>query len=183
MAKHIVGLILFSFIVGTSAVVAGLFASAPERSRSFSSSKYFSINKRKKRRRRCCCRKRRRRMENVSVTITNAEYDLVGHRLATTVSFGEGAPGKADLDLHFYVRDEHGTRYLKTETVPASTWTQRYVNRFPWLERFGEKRDLYIIPQLKTLNNGWTTPPAFDVVRAAPVRLRNFRYFQREMGH
>ncbi|MCB1025291.1 MAG: hypothetical protein KDB79_12920, partial [Acidobacteria bacterium] len=52
MTKHIAGIILFTFIVGTSAAIAGLFYVTPQKVRVFSSYDNYDHCKRKKRKKR-----------------------------------------------------------------------------------------------------------------------------------
>lgn len=185
MTKHIVGLVLFSFIVGTSAFVAGLVYGPSESAvTEAKKSLEMSVDKRKKRKRKKRCHPHRRTNDYIgSATVTGAVYDANARMLTTTFSFSRGVPENFDLDLHFYVRDNYGTRYLTTETLSASSWTSNYENPFGWIDRFEQTEDLYIIPRVKTLDEGWTLPPSFNLSESVRVKVANSGHYPGEMSH
>lgn len=177
MTKHIVGLIIFSFIVGISAFVAGLFAASsgvPSVSPVYVFDKYASEKKRKKKRR---CRPHRslhyRDWDNTlqSVTLKSADYDVATSEFSTVAAFGKDVPEEFNLDLYFYVSDNNGTRFITTETLEASSWTRNYEDSFGWLSRFQQPENLYVIAHVRTLDDDYSDPPVFDIDKATPVTI------------
>lgn len=172
MTKHIVGLLIFTLIVGTSAVIAGLFgyASAPEAD-SVTVSETYRVYKKKKRKKRC--RKKRPRPREVAATVVQATFDESGRTLTTEVVLG--TPETADLELHFFVSDAYGTQYLKKETIVISSSETLYENSFGWLDRLESKENLYVVARPRPASRGWDYPPEFDAALAVPVLVRNDR--------
>jgi hypothetical protein len=175
MTKHIVGLILFSFIVGTSAFVAGLFYSSSADSvseRSFMFGRYDGDCKKRKKRRHPHFA--RTMTGPLDAYLTSAAFDPVSEKFSATTLFTRGTPEEFNLDLHFFVRDEFGTRFIKTETLSASSWTNNYEDGFAWLTRFPQKDKLYVMAEVRPLDEESVVAPPFDPGSATPVKLVGF---------
>lgn len=174
MTKHIVGLILFTFIVGTTAIISGVFGSTqlPKKRTLINQKDNFKVYKKKKRKRRCRRKRPKPRLEKIEATVSQALFDKNTNQFITNIKFKNRSYAERDVDLHFFVKDKHGERYIKTETIPVSTSKQQYINKFKWLRSFGSSENLYVIPTVKTLNDGWTIPPSFNVAKATPVLLK-----------
>lgn len=174
MTKHIVGLILFTFIVGTAAIVSGLFGNTPI-SKKYTVVKIndkYRVYKKKKRKKRCRKKRRHHHSPKLEATVTQALFDNSSNKFITNLKFKNDRYFERDVDLHFFVKDRHGERYIKTETIVASSGKQQYVNSFKWMKNFGSRENLYVIPTAKTLKDGWTIPPSFNVDKATPVILK-----------
>lgn len=172
MTKHVIGAIIFSLIVGTSAFIGGLFA-APNVNNNVDYSLGSYGDKCRKRRKKK--RKRRRphnfhRWHNASVSILTAEYDRSTGRLETNFSFS-GVPEEFDIELQFFVIDRYGKRYIKTETIPGSSWTLMYENRYSWIASFEQTDDLYLKASLKDRGDSWTSPPNSFGNGFVPVKI------------
>lgn len=176
MTKHIVGLILFSLIVGISAFVAGLFAASTSNPAFTALERFenYSVERKKRKKRRCGRHRhphfRSYNSENPSVTLESAELDLASGQFSTVASFND-VPEEFNLDLHFFVKDEFGVRFIRTETLDASLWTSNYQDTFGWLTRFPERENIFVIPQVRTLDDDFTNAPGFDKYEAVPVKV------------
>ncbi len=178
MTKHIVGLILFSFIVGTSAFVAGLFYGTSDR---IASSEIYSrfdryAGERKKRKKRKCPPHRHPHFEKFwgqsrDVNLVDAAYDSNSQKFNATALFSRGTPEEFNLDLHFFVKDEFGTRFIKTESLAASAWTNNYEDEFDWLTRFPQRGELYLMAQLRPLDDDTVLAPVFEASKATPLEI------------
>ncbi len=168
MTKHIAGLILFTFIVGTSAAVAGLFYAAPEKVRVFRSSNEYDHCKRKKR------KKRHRKPRIAPVTAANFMVtDAVLERntgYLTTYQYVKGVeslPERRAFVYHFFVKDELGTNYLRSEKVWTGLESPRLVSSFDWLSNIDPEDNLYIM-------SGFSMrAPEFDPSLAVPVLIKD----------
>ena len=169
MTKHIVGLIIFTLIVGTGAVIAGLFSSvtAPDAD---SVTVYKDSGVYKKKRKKRCRKKRKPRPREISATVLQATFDQAAKKLTTEI-FVNDTDVEGDLELHFFVRDAYGTQYLKKETIAVSSEENLYENSFGWLNRLESKKNLYIVPQVKDSSSRWDYQPRFDAEKATPVLI------------
>ena len=112
MAKHIIGLILFSLIVGVSVFVA----SATNTSNSVDVSKSYrliTVEKRKRKKRRHCRPHRRSLDVSAMQVVFNRDSELLSASFDPIV----GKHEYGDIQLHFFAKDNHETRFLKTERV------------------------------------------------------------------
>lgn len=189
MIKHIVGFVLFSFIVGTSAFVYGLIFGTSDASVSEPASVQRDWYAEKKKRKKRKCRKHKHPhphfykdahskdyfdgpLSNVKARIWEADYNESTGLLKVTISAGADIEPTAVADLHFYVSDEFGVRYLKTETVDLkfdSTFTQEH--SFRWLKNFQQREDLFVIAEAKEFRDGFVDPKGFSQELAAKVTL------------
>ncbi len=171
MTKHIVGLIIFTLIVGTSVVIAGLFgySSAPDTYTFTEHHDNHRVFKKKKRKKRCRKKRRKHRTENIEAKISQAVFDKNTNQLTTNLVLTDDVI-YGDVDLHFFVKDEFGTQYLKKETISVSS-NGVYENSFAWLNRLESRENLYVIPKFKVSRRSWDYQPRFDVSKATPVTL------------
>ena len=176
MTKHIVGLILFSLIVGVSAFVAGLFAASTSDTTFTALERFenYAVDRKKRKKRRCGRHRhphfRSYKFDSPSVTLLSAELDPGSEQFSTVASFGD-VPEEFNLDLHFYVKDDYGVRFIRTETLDASSWTSNYEDTFGWLSRFPERENIFVIPEVRTLDDDFTNAPGFDVDKATQVKI------------
>jgi hypothetical protein len=168
MTKHIVGLIIFTLIVGTSAVIAGIFSYITTKPNVDTVTVYedSGVYKRKKR----CRKKRKPRPREISATVLQATFDAAGKKLTTEIFVSE-TDVESDLELHFFVKDAYGTQYLKKETITVSSEENLYENSFGWLNRLESKENLYIVAKVKRAYSRWDYQPRFDAEKATPVLI------------
>ncbi|REJ78200.1 MAG: hypothetical protein DWQ47_17840 [Acidobacteria bacterium] len=195
MTKHIIGFIVFSLIVGTSALVAGLFMGASNGT-GFSSRNYDAsfgspddnyLSKRKKRKK---CRKKRRHPHphgfdsgrSAQASVVTAVYDVHSGRLKTSFDFTRGTPEDFDLELQFFVKDEYGRRYIKTETIEGSRWTQNYEDDYDWMDRFEQIDKLWMTARIKDAGSGWTSPSESFSDDAVKIEVVNVKHKSSRWG-
>lgn len=182
MIKHIVGFVLFSFIVGTSAFVYGLFYSSPDpfvvEVRDYKNWRYTASKKKKRKKRKCPPHRHphflddsRVAVDGVDLRILEAAYVASTGNLRLRLAADE-IPA-ASVDLHFYAVDEFGERFIKTETVPAASVagaTREY--SFRWLRTFQQRDKLFIIAEAASEGDEFAAPPRFSESWAAAVSVR-----------
>ncbi len=174
MTKHIIGLIIFSFIVGTSAIIAGLFSynPVPETYTLTTYKDSYKVYKKKKRKKRC--RKRRPQPKEVSAEISQAVFDEKTNQLTTEISFKNYSDSNGQLNLYFFSKDVYGTQYLKQEKIYVTEERSVYRNSFDWLTRLEFKGNLYVIPVLQTDSDSvnWVK---FDDSIAQPILIQKVK--------
>lgn len=168
MTKHIAGMILFTFIVGSSAIIAGLFYEIPE-ANSVAVTENYSVYKTKEKR--SYCYLRRQRAENASVELTQAVFNSDVSRLTTRVNFEDESNSYGVVDLHFFVNDKYGTRFLKTERIYVSTGTDEYTKILDWMGRLGSRENLFVIPEVHKDGYENLSSPTFAQSKAIPIQL------------
>lgn len=172
--QHIVGIIIFSLIVGTSIVIGSFFIQLPEKT-SVTVSDYDSFTYRSERK----CRKKRKKRrpaEEISIKIDQAVFNTNTEKL----SLGVSLEGKNDLErtakvaLYFFANDKNGTRHLATEyTEVYSGSSVKEFNSYNWLRNLQSHENLYIIPQIKNEYNDFSAyQPKFDESKATAIVLR-----------
>lgn len=172
MTKHIAGIMLFTFIVGTSATIAGLVYVAPQKVTQFSSYDNNDYCKRKKKRRHRHRKPQKPGMEDVgpaNFMVTDAVLDKTTGYLTTYhyVKNVESLPEGKAFVYHFFVKDESGTQYLKSERVWTGLGSPRLVSSFDWLSNIDRDENLYVM-------SGFTmNPPEFDSSLAVPVLIKD----------
>lgn len=172
MTKHIIGLLLFSLIVGTSAGVAGFFNTAPERVKSFTIKGDYAVYKRRKRRRRCR-RRRPRSAEAAALKISNAMFNMeTGILTVLPVKRYEDGKESRSVIYHFFSKDQFGARRVRSERVwikQNSSFNSSYIRkRFGWLARPISRENLYLIVESSNSLN-WREAPKFDERAAVPI--------------
>ncbi|MGI8543443.1 MAG: hypothetical protein ACR2MD_08175 [Aridibacter sp.] len=166
MTKHLAGIILFTFIIGSSAIIAGLFYQAPE-AKIITVRENFTVYKKKKRKSRC--RKRRPHTEKASVNLSAAIFDSSANRLTAIIDFEDNRNSYGEVDLNFFVNDKYGIRFLKTERIYVSSPVHRYTKILDWLGRLDSRENLYVIPQIHNEENDKWSSPVFNSYEAIPV--------------
>jgi len=177
MTKHIVGLVLFTFIVGTSAGIAGLFGEPSKQGNSFSLRENFRVFKRKRKKRRCRKRRRPRFLKRrlVSTGITKAVFDEESGLLLTKHSLRRSSNSKERKTLvyHFYVKDEFGTHYARSKRISGAFSSSITVNGIEWLVNRRPKNDLYIMSEYVPNGRSWKKPLEFDGSKAVLIRVKS----------
>lgn len=165
MTKHLAGIILFTFIVGSIAVIAGLFYPVPE-AKIITVRENFTVYKKKRIRR---CLKRRPHTEKSSVNLSAAIFDSSANRLTTIIDFKDDRNSDGEVDLNFFVNDKYGIRFLKTERIYVSSPVHRYTKILDWMGRLDSRENLYVIPQIHNEENDKWSSPVFNSYEAIPV--------------
>lgn len=178
MTKHIAGLILFTFIIGTSAAIAGLFDYGSDRSRSFTVRESYRTYKRKKRRKRRCRKHRKPHVferQSVSVKLTQAVFDRSTGLLATAHAFGNKGYRRgpdAVVYYHFYTNGETGPQYLRTERIRGAFGSSSMESEFSWLADLSSDETIYIIPGYSPNSRSSIVAPRFELSNAVPVLIK-----------
>lgn len=172
MTKHIVGLIIFTLIVGTSAIIAGLFGyvtTSEKTSVQTYNEDYRSYKKKRKKR----CRKHRKpRPKEVSAMVSQAVFDETNKNLTTEIAFENFFESEGEIDLHFFVQDGFGIQYLKRETIKVSSYENVYENSFGWLNRLESRENLYVVAKFKPDVESDYSMEFFDGKNATPVLVK-----------
>jgi hypothetical protein len=168
MTKHIAGIILFTFIVGSSAVIAGLFYQVPD-ANVITVRENYTVYKTKKRKRRC--RKQRPRNENAGVNLSAAIFNSDSNRLTTFVNYENESDSYSEVDLNFFVNDKYGIRFLKTERIYVSPDANKNTKIMDWMGRLDSRENIYVIPQIHNDEYDKWSSPTFDEYKAIPVLL------------
>ncbi len=176
MTKHIAGLILFTFIVGTSAVITGLFYSTPDRMVAFSYSNERNSCSKRKRRHRKPKRPRVFADKVFSTGLNQAVFDtstgllMVSHEVRAVPE----DETRSMLVYHFYVKDEYGTRHVKSEKIWSGIESSSVLNGFQWLSNRNSKENLYIGSEYRDYRDkSWRIAPKFEDSNAVPVLIKN----------
>ncbi len=176
MTKHIAGIMLFTFIVGTSAVIAGLFYETPREFKSFSVREDHRSYKRKKRKKRCRPHRGHYSEQRglVSVGIAKAVFDATSGLLTAshTVEPSSYEKHRGTLVYHFYVKDEYGTRHVKSERVWGSLESSNLVSPSEWLQNRHSTENLYVASEYRRVNGTWRVAPKFEDSNAIKVLIK-----------
>ncbi len=172
MKKHIFGLAVFSFIVGAAAFVYALFnvseivpvyevVSTPQ---NVSTEKTY-------------CNKRQKVN---SIEVRQAVLDINTKEFNWELA----APDRDEMiALHFFSKDERGTRYITTEQVPnriSRNGVLRFTNSYNWLNTRKSFENLYVIAQFDSDSVNYSEnfqvygnkfQPKFDATKAMAVTI------------
>lgn len=176
MTKHIIGLALFSFIVGVSAIVYALF-NVPEivpvyEVINISAPQYAPVK-------RTGCKMNRASKIN-AIEIKQAVLDLQTKQFSWELA-------TPDIDeqiaLHFFSKDSSGTRYITTEYI-NNTFSYngilRYSSSYNWLNKRKSHENLYVTAQFESELTNYNEPhqyhintsqPKFDARKATAVTI------------
>lgn len=87
--------------------------------------------------------------------------------------------------LHFFVKDNHGTRYLASELGPMSSFGKtssdtgalEFTSSYLWLDNLGHYQNLYVVPEQVSFSDYQSKhfSPQFDENAAIPVLLYSGR--------
>lgn len=185
MNKHIIGLIIFSFIVGMSAIIAALFVPMPQMPK-LDSVKVSESNDYIYRGNTYCKKKKRKPRpkdysELASAKVSQAVFDLNKKQLDTqfTIERGDDSTETVKVALHFFVNDRFGVQHIKTEFV---TLTPNFdigdkaittkTSSFKWLNNLESRENLYVIAEVVTDSYNYKHyAPVFDSYEATAVLL------------
>lgn len=181
MNKHLFGLIIFSFIVGTSAVIAGMFVKLPPipTLSPVSETENYEVYRGRKH---CKHKKRKPRpkaeTESATVQAVQAVYDLESKELKTQLMverFDETSE-KFNVALHFFVNDGFAVQHIATEFVSVrpnfdmgDTASAISTSTFRWLENLESRENLYVIAKITDYSPDRLSFPAFNAAEAQPV--------------
>jgi hypothetical protein len=168
MTKHIAGLILFTLIVGTSAIIAGIFAVAPEQANSVTVRDNYRVYKKKKRKKRCRRKCRHFEEKNVSVEIENAVYNKSSEDFIMNIEVDSKSNCRDSniLYLNFFVKDtDSGLKFTKTVTTEVLPTTKLIAKKLGMLSTLAEKGNVYVIA-----GNSMDSE-SFDETKAKPVLM------------
>ena len=175
MIQHIAGLILFTFIVGTSGAVSALFDYGSDSARSITVRKSYKSYKRKKKR----CRKHRKprrphfsKSRIVPVRLSQAVFDRTTGRLSTVFSSGSYSRKAGNYFFHFYVNGVDGPTYLRTEKVKRSGNSVQTISDVEWLMNRNAGETIYVIPAFTPSHQSSIIAPRFDMSKAVPVLVK-----------
>lgn len=173
MTKHIIGLTVFSFIVGVSAIVYALFnvpEIVPVSEVITTSAPHYSMKN--------SCRTKSKSYKNHSIKIKQAVLDLQTKQFSLELA-------TPDIDeqiaLLFISKDSNGTRYITTEYVNntfAHNGVLRYSSSYNWLNKRKSHENLYVLAifesdtvQTRTESIDNELPPNFYLDKAVPVTV------------
>lgn len=172
--QHIVGIIIFTLIVGTSIVIGSFFIKLPEKT-SVTVSDYDSFTYRSERK----CRKKRKKRrptEDVSIKMDQAVFNPNLEKLSLSISLESksGLENTAKVALYFFVNDKNGTRHLATEYTEVYTGSSvKEINSYNWLRNLQTHENLYIIPQVINDYDDFSAyQPKFNESKATAIVLR-----------
>lgn len=167
MAKHIIGLILFSLIVGVSVFVAGVTNSSS--SVDVAKSYRLIAKKKKKRKKKRRCRHR----QSEKVTLNQISFSRNSELLSASFDETGRAFGYKDaqvVQIHFFAKDQHGSRFLKTEYLSYEGDGIESSKETPWLTRIDRGQNIYVMAEAAQ-NSRFTTQPDFDSSVAVPLLI------------
>lgn len=183
MTKHVIGAVIFSLIVGTSALVGSLFSDAPAAT-NFGTERGNYVFKKKKKRK---CRKRREHREDsqdlATVRISQMEFDSNSGLLNTEflVAGNNDSGSTVNVALHFFSNDNYGSQHVATEFVSlapdfnvANTALITETASYRWLKNLQTRENLYVVPEVTLEANTYKVyPPVLDSSKAIPVLFRD----------
>ena len=168
MKKHFFGFALFSFIVGTAAVVYAMFNVVSVEEVTVRNYSTYSPTKS------YCKMKRELRESNVdSPTIKQAILNLKTKQLKWELAAPEN---NSKIALHFFIKDESGTRYLDSVLAPAyghEYGTIRATSSYLWLDNLESYENLYVTaePISTSAYKNKNFQPKFDQSKATAVLI------------
>ena len=183
MNKHIIGLIIFSFIVGMSAIIASFFIPMPQMPKidsvSVSESNEYIY------RGSTSCKKRKPRPKDyshlASAKVSQAVFDLNKKQLDTqfTIERADASTETVKVALHFFVNDRFTVQHIKTEFITLApnfdigdkAMTTK-ISSFRWLTHLESHENLYVMSEVVTDSDNYKkSAPVFDSFEASAVLL------------
>jgi len=168
MKKHIIGFTLFSIIVGTAAFIYAMFnvvnveeVFAPAYTPTYQ-------------RNSCWKMKRDFKESNVgSPVIRQAVLDLKTKQLNWELATPQP---NSKIALHFFIKDESGTRYINSALAPESGFENGVVkatSSYLWLDNLDSYENLYVIAEITSRSDykNKNNQPKFDQAKATSVLL------------
>lgn len=166
MTKHIAGLIMFSFIVGTSVFISALTIAE----RSVDVTVYeVSVAKKKKRKRKK--RRCRRHHSRADVSLETAVFNRTEGELFASFRNSSYPASHEAVELHFFSKDRNGVRFLKTESFGYIGRNLEQSRRMDWLTRLDENQNVYVLAKINNEPTSWSTEPRFDASEAVPLMV------------
>lgn len=177
MIKHIVGFVIFSFIIGTSALIAAIFSPA-ERivkkvriSRSYdhySSRKHCKKRKKKKRKRHRVYSGQENRGSLVQAVFDTGKKTL---RIERDSGVYDTEKGKLRA-LHFYFVEESGAKHVLSRPIPISSGVRMSTGWYESLADLVPHGNLYVMETHGDYSEKWNNAPVFDMNKAVPVLIK-----------
>lgn len=173
MKQHIFGFVLFTLIVGTAGLISAFFTELPSRDAVKVSEVPRTVEYKSS------CWKKVKSTEkagNVSARVVQATFDLKLKLLEADllVERETSSVKSVSVSLHFFTKDENGTRFLATEKVwlePAfdqsHSAVQSIITSYKWLDNLDSYENLYVAAETKM------GTPKFSESNAVPV-LKSF---------
>ena len=175
MTKHIIGLTLFSFIVGASAIVYALF-NIPEIVQVSevvtTSAPHYNVKN--------SCRTKSKSYKNNSIKIKQAVLDLQTKQFVWELATPDR---NEEIALHFFSKDANGTRYITTERINnkfSYNGVLKVSDSYGWLNRRNSHENLYVVAQFDSDAVNYSEnyqvygnkfQPKFDARKAAAVTV------------
>ena len=180
MKKNIIGLAVFSLIVGIAVIIESAFF-VPEQSDYLA----VAVNKEYLPAKETSCRRIRRRISETSemqnrqsekLSIKQAVLNLHTKQIDWEMTVPHNNPL---FVLHFFVKDDQGTRYIASEVGPgmfgndADTSKMEFTSSYLWLDTLGAYQNLYVVPEQLSFSEYRSSDfsPEFDKNTAVPILL------------
>lgn len=182
MKRHIIGLIIFGFIISVTAVIASFFVKMPPipvlepvfESRDF----VYSGGKH------CPGKRKKPRPKEsgilTSVKVTQAVFDVKKKQLDTQflIERGDEAIETVNVALHFFVYDQFGVQHIADEFVTLNpnfdmgdVAISKNIASFKWLTNLESRENLYVISVVTDKPGNRLNPPEFNSSEATAVLL------------
>jgi hypothetical protein len=166
MKKHFLGFALFSFIVGTAAVVYAMFNVVNVEEVTVPNYSTYSPTK-------SCWKMKRQPRESYvgSPTIKQAIFNLRTRQLRWEISAPET---DSKIALHFFIKGENGTRYINSVLAPTYGYeygTIKATSSYLWLDNLESYENLYVTAEPVSTNayKNNNFQPKFDQSKATAV--------------
>ena len=174
MTKHIIGFILFSFIVGVSGFFALVFGELPqpEKTTVINIPRFESKSR--------CHKKNYRHFadQQTSVSVVQAVFNQRTGLLDTDllIKREDSSVKNVTFALHFFAKDSDGTRYLASESYYLKpdfdgqyTTVQGLPSRsYEWFEDLTSRENVYVVADTEKMGNAGSAP-VFDESKATAV--------------
>jgi len=179
MIKHIVGFIIFTFVIGTSALIAALFNPVQQNVSSVRVSNDYTVYKSRKR----CRKKKKRKPKRPRILLNQFEYwdaqavyDAKSN-LLTTANVGDNPEFETDSDrflvYHIYAKNQAGARHLTSVQVNSGFASSSKITWVDSSRQLAGNENLYLIPQFKNRRYSSDEAPTFNEHLAIPVLIKN----------
>ncbi len=183
MKKHIVGIVIFSFIVGVTAIIASFFVkmpTIPALDPVFESTDYIYRGDRD------CKRKKKRRHrksvdQSVSLKVTQALFDARSKRLDTQFAIERSSENTETVNvvLQFFVYDEFGVQHIANEFISLNpnfdmgdVAVSKNTSSFKWLNNLESRENLYVMARAINGSLHHNNSVDFDPSEATAVLLK-----------
>jgi hypothetical protein len=175
MTKHVAGLILFSFIVAASGIIAFVFAEIPQPEKTVQ----FNVPRFESKMR--CDKSNHDSFENsnalvkVAQSVFNERTGLLDTDLF--IKRKDASTKSVSVALHFFVKDLKGARYLATENYyfkpdfdSRNEATVAIPSRsYGWLDNISSQENLYVIADAEMQSDYKKYKSSFDENKATAI--------------